>query len=60
MTNKMEKGIVYSANELMEKLNIKTKEALRAKYLNYAIETGLVKQTLPDKQTSKNQKYYKI
>ncbi len=28
-------------------------------YLNPALENGLIKMTLPDKPTSKNQMYYK-
>jgi len=51
--------ILYSANELLNLLNIKSKETLRATYLNPAIENGLVKMTLPDKPNSKNQKYFK-
>lgn len=55
----MEDDIPYSANELMERLGIKSKETLRASYLNPAIENGLVHMTLPDKPNSKNQKYIK-
>ena len=56
----MEFNIPMSANEIMEKLNIKSKETFRDNYLNPSIELGLVKQTIPDKPTSKNQMYYKI
>ena len=55
----MEDDIPYSANELMNRLGIKSKETLRASYLNPAIENGLVRMTLPDKPNSKNQKYIK-
>lgn len=55
----MEPEIPYSANELMERLKIKSKETLRYSYLNSAIENGLVKMTIPDKPNSKNQKYYR-
>ncbi len=55
----MEYNKTYSANELMIHLGIKTKETLRASYLNPAIENGLVRMTLPDKPNSKNQKYIK-
>lgn len=55
----MEFDIPYSANELMTRLNIKTKETLRASYLNPAIENGLVKMTIPNKPNSKNQRYIK-
>lgn len=56
----MEFNIPMSANEIMGKLNIKSKETFRDNYLNPSIELGLVKQTIPDKPTSKNQMYYKI
>ena len=55
----MEPDIPVSANELMNRLGIKSKETLRNSYLNPAIENGLVKMTLPDKPNSKNQRYLK-
>ena len=55
----MEDDIPYSANELLTLLNIRSKETLRASYLNPALENGLIKMTLPDKPNSKNQKYIK-
>ena len=55
----MEPDIPYTANELMLRLGIKSKETLRATYLNPAIENGLVKMTIPNKPNSKNQKYVK-
>ena len=55
----MEPDIPYSANELMERLGIKSKETLRGSYLNPALENGLVKMTIPNKVSSKNQKYIK-
>lgn len=51
--------IPLTANEIMRRLGIKSKETLRGSYLNPAIENGLVKMTIPDKPNSKNQKYYK-
>lgn len=51
--------IPLSANELMNRLKIKSKETLRDSYLKPAIKNGLVKMTLPDKPNSKNQRYYK-
>ena len=50
--------VPLSANEIMKRLGIKSKETLRGSYLNPAIENGLVKRTIPDKPNSKNQKYY--
>jgi len=55
----MESDIPYSANELLNLLDIKTKETLRNSYLNPAIENGLIRMTLPDKPNSKNQRYIK-
>jgi len=56
----MEYNTPMTANEIMKELEIKSKETFRANYLDPAIENGLVKPTLPDKPTSKNQMYYKI
>lgn len=56
----MDDNIPMSANEIMDKLGIKSKETFRANYLDPAIKEGLVKPTLPDKPTSKNQQYYKV
>ena len=55
----MEKDIPISANEIMKRLGIKSKETLRGSYLHPAIENGLVRMTLPDKPNSKNQRYVK-
>ena len=55
----METDIPYSANELMLRLGIKSKETLRGTYLNPAIDNGLIIMTLPDKPNSKNQRYIK-
>ena len=59
LLNVMETGIPMSAIEIMEKLEIKSKETFRNNYLNLAIKQGLVSLTIPDKPTSKNQMYYK-
>lgn len=56
----MEYDIPISANEIMKKLGIKSKETLRSNYLEPAIKEGLVKLTIPNKPTSKNQMYYKV
>ncbi len=55
----MDEDISLSANEIMERLGIKSKETLRSTYLNPALENGLIKMTLPDKPNSKNQRYIK-
>ena len=56
----MNYDIPLSANEIMEKLEIKSKETLRKNYIDPALEEGLIACALPDKPTSKNQMYYKI
>ena len=55
----MEPDIPLSANEIMRRLGIKSKETLRNTYLTPAIENGLIKMTIPDKPNSKNQRYVK-
>lgn len=50
----------YSALELMGLLKIQTRVTLQKTYLKPAIEIGVVEMTMPDKPTSKNQKYRKI
>ena len=55
----MENNITLSANEIMTRLGIKSKETLRSSYLNPALENGLIKMTIPNKPNSKNQKYIK-
>lgn len=55
----MDLDIPISANEIMKRLGIKSKETLRGSYLNPAIENGLIRMTIPDKPNSKNQKYIK-
>ena len=60
MLNVMEYGITYSANEIMAKLGLKSKETFRKNYMNPALEQGIVKMTIPDKPNSKNQRYIKV
>ena len=55
----MQPGIPLSANQIMKKLKIKSKETLRGSYLNPALENGLIKMSIPDKPNSKNQKYFR-
>lgn len=55
----MDYNIPMTATEIMQKLDIKSKETFRKNYLDPAIENGLVKMTIPDKPTSKNQMYYR-
>lgn len=56
----MEYDVPMTASEIMEKLGIKSKETFRKNYIDPAIEFGVVERTVPDKATSKNQRYYKV
>ena len=56
----MEYDIDYTTKDLMEKLNLKSREGFRRNYLVPAINIGLVKMTIPDKPNSRNQSYIKI
>ncbi len=56
----MDEKELLSANELLQRLGIKSKETLRKQYLDPALQQNLIQRTIPDKPTSKNQKYYKI
>lgn len=49
-----------SAQELMDKLNLKSRDGFRNNYIKPALEAGLIGMTEPDKPTSKNQRYFKI
>ncbi len=60
MLELMEYNVPYTSNEIMTRLNLKSKETLRKNYLNPAIDLGLVRMTLPDKPKSKNQRYVKL
>lgn len=56
----MEYDVPYTANEILNRLGLKSKETFRKNYMNPAIELGLVQMTLPDRPNSKNQRYVKI
>ncbi len=49
-----------SAQQLMDKLQLKSRASFRKNYLIPALEAGLIGMTEPDKPTSKNQRYFKI
>lgn len=55
----MEYDVAYTSNQLMEKLELKSREGFRRNYLKYALELNLVCMTIPDKPNSKNQRYIK-
>ncbi len=56
----MEYDIPYKAKDLQEKLGLKSTAGLKRNYLEPAMKEGLVAMTLPDKPTSRNQKYYRL
>lgn len=53
----MEYDVPYSAAQLMEMLQLKSRANFRRHYLNPALESGLISMRLPDKPTSRNQTY---
>lgn len=55
----MEFDIPYNTAELLDKLNLKSRETFRKNYLNPALEMNLIRMTVPDKPTSRNQRYIK-
>lgn len=55
----MEYDTAYSANELLGLLGLSSKEALRRNYIAPALSYGLIEMTVPDKPTSRNQRYRK-
>ena len=50
---------VLSATELMQRLSLSHRPTFRKNYLNPALEQKLIERTIPDKPTSRNQKYRK-
>lgn len=53
----MEYGVPYTSRILMEKLGLKSKEGFRRNYLNPAAGMKLIRMTIPEKPTSRNQRY---
>ena len=49
-----------SAVEIMELLGLKSRDGFRKNYLTPAIEACLIGMTIPEKPTSKNQRYFKL
>ncbi len=55
----MEEGIPYTLRELLELVEMKSRVSFKKNYLDPAIESGLVRMTLPDTPSSRNQRYIK-
>ena len=53
-------GVYLTASEILDLLNLKSKETLRKNYLDPAISSGQIILEYPDKPTSKNQRYTKV
>ena len=53
----MEYDVPYTANALLEKLGLKSKEMLRKNYLDPALAMDLISRTIPNRPTSRNQRY---
>lgn len=53
----MEPEIPYAATTLMKKLQLKSRLSFREHYLLPALELQLIKMTIPEKPTSRNQRY---
>ncbi|MGS0973289.1 MAG: Fic family protein [Candidatus Izemoplasmataceae bacterium] len=56
----MEEGIPYTLRELLELVEMKSRVSFKKNYIDPAIESGLVKMTLPDTPSSRNQRYIKF
>ena len=52
--------IPRSPKEIMDFTGIKSKSTLKRKYMDVLMTEGKLKQTLPDKPTSRNQKYFSV
>lgn len=56
----MEYDIPYSTKQLMEMLDLKSRDGFRRNYLKPALEADLIDMTQPDNPTSRTQKYIKL
>ena len=48
-----------TAQEIMDKLGLKSRNSFRDNYLNPALDAGVIALTEPEKPTSRNQKYFR-
>lgn len=55
----MEYDVPYTSQALMGKLNLTSREGFRRNYLRPAIELGLIQMTIPERPSSRNQRYVK-
>ena len=55
----MEENVPYTGASLMEKLGLSSKEGFRRNYLRPALDRNAIRLTIPEKPSSKNQRYIK-
>jgi len=55
----MEYDVPYTAADIMQLLGMKSRNSLRKNYISPALEAGLIEMTIPDKPSSRNQRYVK-
>nr|MCR5662731.1 Fic family protein [bacterium] len=60
LLNIMEYGVHYTAVQLMQRLNLRSRDNFRNLYLRPALDSGLIAMAFPDKPTSRNQAYIRI
>lgn len=60
LLNVMEYDVPYTAADLMDKLEMKSKDSFRNHYLHPAMDLGLIEMTIPEKPNSRNQRYKKV
>lgn len=53
----MDLDIPYTGRELMDRLELSSREGFRRNYLRPALEADAIQMTIPDKPRSRNQKY---
>jgi Fic family protein len=56
----METEVPYTTTELMKLLDLRSRASFKKNYLDPSIESGLIKMTIPDTPSSRNQRYIKI
>lgn len=49
-----------SADELMQRVGLKSRDGFRRNWLKPALELGLIEMTIPDKPNSRNQRYRRV
>lgn len=58
LINVMEPSVIYTTNELLSLLKLKSRVSFRENYLLPGINSGFIKMYIPDSPTNRNQGYY--